>query len=394
MNLLFLSQNYFPNVSGVSVVVKYLAEGLLAKGHSVAIATAFFKKEPLEDVINGVKVFRFKMWKDWKHCYKGDIDRYIKFVVDYEADVNIFECSQCITTDVLLPHLDKLRGKKLFHSHGFSGLELKPFAIKGDLKHTIGNTFNWLQSQWYFSVTLKKAMPYFDATMCLSDVDSSREYLKEFSKKSYILDNAADDMFFDASSCERNALGKYVTLENDRFIVSCANYSFIKNQMALITQYYLSEVSKTTSLICIGSQANDYYKECLALIGQFEEEYGHRDAHLLYGVERVDIPAIINKACLYLVASRQEQYSISIIEAMSQGVPFISTNVGNARILPGGRTINKLETMHVAIDELLNDDNGYKKYSEEGRKFSYKNCRISAVVDKLERIIDDTFVEA
>ena len=92
MKILFLPENYFPNVSGVPVVVKYVAEGLLAKEHDVAVATTSFKNEPLEDNINGVKVFRFEMYKDWKHVYVGDVDKYIDFVKNYQADVNILEC--------------------------------------------------------------------------------------------------------------------------------------------------------------------------------------------------------------------------------------------------------------------------------------------------------------
>ena len=73
---------------------------------------------------------------------------------------------------------------------------------------------------------------------------------------------------------------------------------------------------------------------------------------------------------------------------MSQGVPFVSTNVGNASILPGGITIERLEDMHDAIDRILTNEEKYKKLSEAGRKFAYDNCRISVAVNKLEKIIE------
>lgn len=387
MKIILLPEHYYPDVSGVPVVVKYLAEGLLAKGHDVTVATTSFKNEPLKDNINGVKVFRFKMYKDWKHSYVGDVDKYINFVKNYQADANILECSQCITTDVLLPHLGSLTGKKIFHSHGFSGMELKPFALKGDIKHTIGNTINWFQSKIYFGSTFKKAMPFFDATLCLSEVDSSREYLKKYCAKSYILDNAADNMFFSQENIVSGCISKYANLKNARYVMCCANYTNVKNQKDMILQYFKSESSKDTSLVCIGSLPTDYYHECLALVDALTKEYGSHDVHLLHGVNRTDIPSIMNEASLYLVSSRYEQYSISIIEAMSQGVPFISMNTGNARILPGGYTINRIDEMHTMIDTLLNDKGMCSKYSESGKKFAYENCRISAVVDKLEEII-------
>ena len=387
MKILFLPENYFPNVSGVPVVVKYLAEGLLSKGHDVAVATTSFKNEPLEDNINGVKVFRFKMYKDWKHAYVGDVDKYIKFVKTYNADVNILECSQCITTDVLLPYLSSLKGKKIFHSHGFSGMELKPFALKGDIKHTIGNTVNWLQSKYSFAFTFKKSMNYFDATLCLSEVDSSREYLKKYCASSHILDNAADNMFFSPEQISPGCISKYAKLKNERYMMCCANYTVVKNQKDMIIQYFKSEASKNSSLVCIGSQPTDYYRECVALVETLKKEYGDRDVHLLHGVNRADIPSIMHDASLYLVSSRYEQYSISIIEAMSQGVPFISMNTGNARILPGGVTINEIDEMRYQIDDLTKDTAKHRAYSDAGKKFAYENCRIAAVVDKLEAII-------
>ena len=58
MKILFLSENYFPNVSGVPVVVRYLAEGLANLGHQVSIATSNFKNCPEKEVIGGVTVYR------------------------------------------------------------------------------------------------------------------------------------------------------------------------------------------------------------------------------------------------------------------------------------------------------------------------------------------------
>lgn len=130
-------------------------------------------------------------------------------------------------------------------------------------------------------------------------------------------------------------------------------------------------------------------KKCKTIVEKNEIKYGHRDVHLLVGIARNDIPSIINQAKLYIVASRYEMYSISIIEAMSQGVPFVSTNVGNAKILPGGVTVNSLEDLHKQMDLFLTNRSLHKKYSIAGRNFAYSNCRIDAVVEKLNVIISN-----
>ena len=386
MNILFLSENYFPNVSGVPVVVRYLAEGLLKKNHKVGVATTCFENEPRIDCIGGVDVYRFHLCKDFFHRYKGDIREYVEFVKNYPADIIIIECSQCVTTDILLPHLKYINAKIIFHSHGFSGLESPFFAIRSDVIHTLGTTYNWIESRYYFGVKFKKALKYFDASLCLSEVDNSKPYLDRLAKNVYVLDNAAEEMFYREININ-NTLSKYATLENDTYFMSCANYQYVKDQISIINQYYRSEASKSNSLVCIGSRANDYYQQLVEVVKENEIKFGHRDVILLIGVERADIPAIINKAKLYIVASRCERYSISIIEAMSQGIPFVSTNVGNSSILPGGVTVNNTNEIHEQIDRSVSNNALYSRYASAGKSFAYENCRIEAVVEKLNRII-------
>ena len=387
MKILFTSEYYYPKVSGVPVVVQYLAEGLVAAGHDVSVVTQQPEGSCSYEVINGVCVYRFEIFRSWRHSYKGNITGYINYVVNSDADVIIMECAECITTDTLLPHLSKIKGKIIFHAHGLSGFDNKFFSIKDSLKHTIGTTYNWINSHIYFNFYFKKAFDYFNACMCLSEVDSGIDYLKSNAKQLFILDNAADNMFFQGNIKE-DALFNYLELENSHYLMSCANYTVVKNQKDMIKQYYKSQSSKTYSLVCIGSNKNEYYNECSNLINALELQYGHRDVHLLYGVKRCDIPSIIKGSSLYLVTSRWEQYSISIIEAMSQGVPFISTNVGNARLLPGGITVGSVNEIAQNIDNIMADKCLYENCSRNGKSYAFNNCRIKGVVEKLESIIN------
>lgn len=390
MKILFTSENYYPLLSGVPMVVKYLAEGLVLRGHDVTVVTQRFCDLEPHSVVNGVDVYRFDIYRNFFHITKGDKQGYINFVLNYEADMIIFECTQCLTTDLLLPYLTQLKAKKILHSHGFSGLEGSFFSIRPDFIHTLGTTYNWIRYKWYYGKVIPKVLPYFDKFLCLAETDNTKAYLNSKGFDVSVLDNAADDMFFHNVE-NKDLLSKYVTLENKRYMMSCANYQFVKNQIEIINEYYKSESSKTISLICIGSQKNSYYEKCLHVIAENEKIYGHRDVHLLVDVERKNIPLIEKDACLYLVASRCERYSISIIEAMSQGVPFISTNVGNARVLPGGITLLGDDKMYEKIDFLLTNQEEYKKYSDAGRKFAYNNCRVDIVIDKLENIINTVF---
>ncbi len=106
-------------------------------------------------------------------------------------------------------------------------------------------------------------------------------------------------------------------------------------------------------------------------------------------VAREDIPDILSNATLYLVGKSFEEFSISIIEAMAKGVPFVSTNVGNTRLLPGGIIVESISQMHKSIDLLLNNTELYKEYSRQGRAYAMQNCRTEYAVDQLEKYIQD-----
>lgn len=102
------------------------------------------------------------------------------------------------------------------------------------------------------------------------------------------------------------------------------------------------------------------------MLANKSKKYPRKDVVMLTGVERKKIPNILKFASLYLVCSEKEEYSISIIEAMSLGIPFVSTNVGNAKMLPGGITVNLKTELSHGIDRVLGDEALYHKIITRG----------------------------
>ncbi len=383
MKILFLSQDYIPNLSGVPIVVKYLAEGLVEIGHSVTVATSSFNKSSSYEVVNGVQVYRFDLYKTHFDTYKGHLQEYIDFVVNYDCDVMIFECVTCVTTDVLLPYLDKIKCKKVLHSHGLSGLLLSPFKIKHTIASTIANTYHWLWSQYFFKSILPKYINKFDMVLCLSEVDNTLKYCKSYNCPVQILENAADDVFFDK---KRELAFEEILLIGKPYFISVANYTHIKNQKGILEEFYKTG-RDDFAMVFIGLEKTSYYYELLRYHNLLEKRFGHKTVLFLTSVDRKYIPNIVENATLYLVCSTWEMYSISIIEALTKGVPFISTNVGNAFILPGGITIDKQSDMHQKIIDILSDKNLYNQLSISGKEYAYKNCKRSVIVNKLETIL-------
>lgn len=386
MKILFTVENYYPKMSGVPNVVKYLAEGLASKGNEVTIVTRAIEGCKEEEILNSVKIIRKNIYYTKLKGFAGDTKEYVDFVVGFECDVVILECSQCITTDLLLPHLKKMKSKKkIFHSHGFSGLTLPPIKICSNLKHTLGNTYNWLRWKIYYNYRFKKYVKYFDTSICLSEVDSSKRYLDRFSRKTQILPNAVEDDFL-KSNKSQNKIKKYVQLKNAEYFISIANYQEYKNQIGILKQYFFSNIEEY-DLVFIGSERNEYYRRLISEYEKLSSVYGRKPVHFLTNVNRKDIPQILMDSKIYLVGSRFEEFSISIIEAMATKTPFISTNVGNSKLLPGGITIDSINDMSTAIESLICNPYMYDLYANKGVDYVKTNCKIENVVNQLDSYI-------
>lgn len=384
MKILFISENYYPNFSGVPLVVQYLAERLHRKGHDVAVLTKKVNNYPSVDDVNGIRVYRMDVYITMFKFYGGKIRDFIDFVKDYSADVIIIEGATVVTTDILLPHLREIRGIKILHSHGFSRLILKPFECMSTFKNTVGNTYNYFRWKGYFKSLLPKYLNDFDSVFCLSTLDSSYEYLKKiYNKKVEIIGNAAGDEFFDKSE---RLIEKYAVIRGKGYFLSVANYDAVKNQIGILQEYYKSD-AYDYDLVFIGREKNYYYESLVNESKRLSQKYGPRNVHILTDVNRKDIPGIYEYAYLYLVGSTAEGYSISIIESMAKGIPFISTDVGNARLLPGGIVIENIHELSRAINKLLLDDELYSKYSEAGKAYAYSECRIESATCKLLQLI-------
>lgn len=385
MRILFLSENYFPDVSGVPVVVRYLAEGLLGFGHKVSIATSNSKGYPKQETIGGVDVYRFNLTKSYFDRYFGDVDDYVNFVITFDCDVIVFECLMCATTDLILPYINKIEAKTILHSHGISGLQLKPFECKKDFLRTIANTYHWAFYSWYFKCVFPKYIRDINVILCLSEVDNTISYCKKYDKDVQILSNAVEDIFMLPSNPVTQKEIKELGMP---YLLSVAYYNQIKNQISILKEFYKSNL-KDYAMVFIGPSENEYYYKLVDINKSLRQKYGARTVLFLTHVDRSLIPDIIGNAKLYLVGSTIEQFSIAIIEAMAKGIPFISTNVGNARVLPGGITINNIDRMHSAMLELLSDKKLMHKYSNTGKKYVADCCVREKIVKRLDNIINE-----
>lgn len=390
MNILFTTFAYYPETSGVPIVVQYLAEGLAKLGHRVTVASRKNGRDLKgHEIINNVNVYRFDIGQNLFKRNTGNIDEYIKFIIDFPKEILILECLQCHTTDILLPFLDQMNCKKVIHSHGAPGILMKPFGWEGNILHTIGHTHNWIRWKNYYGSFFPKFSSGIDAGICLSLCASDMDYLCKHIKKVFIAENAANNIFFDEEAYKVD-ISEILRIRHKRYIVNISNYSDRKNQLLLMKSFKLSGI-KDVSLVFIGSSHNAYYEKCKRYAQKLVIE-DNLDIVLLHGIDRKFFPAIIHNAELFAMTSKWEEYPVSLVEAMSVGTPFFSTSVGNAHILPGGITSRYDDEIPSLLRTMLNNNTSIlERLGRQGKVYALENNKQTIVIDNYNNILNSLY---
>lgn len=385
MKILFTTFSFYPETSGVPVVVQYLAEGLAKKGHNVSVVTCMNGHDyNVQETLNGVTIYRFNWGVNlFKNKY-GEYQEYIKFVTEFSKDILILECLQCHTTDILLPYLKYMNCKVVLHSHGGPGIHQKMFRWDTNITHSIGNTHNWFRWKRYYKSTLPSFSKYIDAILCLSLCASDLHYMKKHMKRVEILENAANDIFFDEYKQSLD-FSSILNLKAKKYILCIANYIPNKGQLAIV-KAFANIKDKDYALVCIGSSKNEYYERVLNEVNLISHKYG-KEIHLLTGINREYFPSIISHASLFVMGSEHEEYPVSLIEAMACGTPFVSTDAGNARILPGGITVTNRSELSDFMDAVVSNGELGQRLGSQGKDYALKHNKIEIIISQLESIL-------
>ena len=388
MKILITSFAYYPVRSGVPIVSTYLAEGLVKLGHNVVVATRLNgeKFQPRE-IINGVDIHRFNFGQDLFKRNTGEFEKYIDFVINEPKDVLLMEFLQSQPSTLLMPFLDRINCIKIVHSHGSQGLYMRPFEWKGDFLHTIGNVHNWYRWKKFYKWDILKYRRNIDAALCLSVGCTDFKYYNETFKNTYILENAADPIFFDETGYYNKDIDvcSLLGIKHKKYLVYIANYDDNKNQLGLIDSVCKIN-SKDISVVFIGGNEDNYYSKVKEKIEKCNKMLG-TDIVALTNVERSLFPFILHNAYLFVMSSKTEEYPVTLLETMAVGTPFISTNVGNVRVLPGGITVRDINEMPFFLNYLLNNPDERERLSIAGKEYTREHNTKEIACKQLETII-------
>lgn len=375
MNILITVKTFYPLHDGVQAVTEYLAKGLAQKGHQITIVTTKIPGLPDREKYQGITIIRVPIYTKFA-LYWGNRKRYRQFILNLaqQHDVMINVSTQQALTDYLYPILSKIKCVKILHMHGMHDFRwhstdfrsVKAFAYK-----------IWRDIRWgiLYYISANKFHQY-DHILQLHSFDNAYIFFKKhYGIDGYILENAAEDSFYCTDIGAK-----------DLCAICVANYQEIKNQEFLLEAFYKSKYSAKAKLILIGSKKTAYYfklqKKNLAL----QQKYGSRDIQMLTNIPRAQTVAYVKKASVYLMSSLKEAFSISLIEAMAAGTPFISTDVGVARYLPGGIVCRTQEEMAYWLDILWTMTDIRYSLATIARHFYKDHLQVSSKIDSLNML--------
>ena len=210
MKIIFTTHTYYPGKDGVAIVNDYLTKGLADKGYNVLIITHEYSNSEWNSKVSDNGDLEYYHGIDICRVYDGDNDKYIKYIKSIldEEDVLVNVCTQTPTTDALLPYLHALKcRKKILYVHGIWNFKWDN-RNKESFHNIASKVYNNAKWWWYYH-KLGKYINEYDTVTQLHEMDYGNIYFrKHYGIDSVIMENAADDAFFEKAD-DSKIMAKY-----------------------------------------------------------------------------------------------------------------------------------------------------------------------------------------
>lgn len=339
MRIAHCVESYLPAVGGMVEVVRQLSERMVRAGHEVTVFTSRHP-ERREPVINGARIREFGIKGNTVRGIEGDGQAYVDALVEGELDVVVFFAAQQWATDLALPHLARIRAKKIFVPTGFSGL----------------NAPAWKD---YFA-----HMPAWMAAMDLNVFHSEGYQDVRFAEahgitKRMLIPNGAAEEEFDGPATED--LRTSLALEPHRpIILHVGSYTGIKGHKEAM-RIFLRARTGEAALVFVGNGVevlHRFFRSHWRFIPLRIRTQLSGKLILFRELDRMATVNAMKQADLFLFPSQVECSPIVLFESMAAGVPFLASEAGNAAeiarwsgggwTVPGTRDAN--ERVHIELD--------------------------------------------
>lgn len=343
---------YITTIGATMCFFESFINELINKGHSVDIACGAVDKIP--EFYNDKRFHVFELSCSRSIFDIGNIKAIneIKSIVE-NNNYNIVHCHTPIAAACTRLACKSLRKKSdvkvVYTAHGFH------FFKGGPLK-------NWLL---YYPIE-KWLSRYTDAIVTINHEDYHRALKKFYANNTYIIPGIGVDTqsFFENSKMRKSVRDNLGIADDDFLLISVGELNKRKNHSIVIKAITKISDSRVRYIIC----GEGPLKNKLSI--QIEEN-GLNGRVKLLGY-RSDIKELLSAADCFVFPSIREGLGLAAIEAMSEGVPLITSNA------QGIKEYSKNGITGYVVNN--NNDNEYKKAiikmmnSKKNRELFQKNC--------------------
>lgn len=380
MRVVISVATYYPDKNGVQYMTQALAEGLEKSGHDVTVITKLHQDCGNDAYVNGVRVIRLDI-RNKNMFHFGDKEGFCNAVIreSKSADSVVFVCLESVAADWALGILDEIRCQKILYMHGMHRFEWEKidFSNGKNFIYKLLRDIRWgIFYQWN-----RRNIAKFDKVIHLHGQDKAYYYFeKRYPGKNYVLENFAEDIFFEREKDEGKAADYYIYV---------SNYHPRKNQRLLLEAFYL--MKHDFKLVFIGSKKNAYYQKLVMRKEALDKKYNvKKDILFLDDISRESMAKYLKEAYAFVMTSKSEFFPIVLLEAMASGIPYISTDVGIVKFLPGG-TITPDNKFEVAknMDQLIENREKYETLKKEAGQQAKNKYAFEQYLTEFNHIVKD-----
>ncbi len=253
----------------------------------------------------------------------------------------------------------------LVHVHLFPSLYWVALAkalsfSKTKLVFTEHNTTNRRRG-WLFRLTDRWAYKRYSRIVIITEEvgDMLRRHLGASEEKFVLINNGIDvKKFREAKPADRS---QFKIDQNAKVIVQVSSFTEQKDQATLIRA--LPKLKSDTAILLVGT--GPLMDDCR----KTAEELGVSERVEFLGT-RMDVPELLKMADAVVLSSHFEGLSLSSIEGLASGRPFIASRVpGLTQVVEGAGILfpeSDEDALATALNQLFNDDQYYQEISEKG----------------------------
>lgn len=360
-----------------------MAEGLAARGFKVTVATAFHPDRKAGEESAGVMVRHFNVngRSELGVGFSGEVEKYQDFVKDFRGDVVILHCWDVWTTDLARSCLGKLTAKKILVSHGFS-TQVPPWHRK--FPWGIGVWLRWQPYVWRLPWMLRD----YDHVTFLSGFRNFGRFFDHWVahwtryRRTTVIPNSAALPPADIATSFRKKYG----LENQFIFLCVANYCTRKNQEMALRAFRHASL-KEAALVFIGSELNEYTDRLQRLDRDLATDGASGKVVWLEKISRSETAAAFHECDVFVLSATTETQPIVLLEAMACSKPFISTDTGSCRELPGGCIVNSVADLGREMGRLLADPVERRRLGAQAHAAYLARYTPERVLDAYENLI-------